>query len=225
MNYAGIIFDFNGVLLWDDAIQRESWRTFAAQFRNEPLSNKEIDVHVHGRNGKYSLEYILDHQITDKNAKELLEQKETIYRKMCLGMGGLFVLSPGAVDLLDDLTIHRIPTTIATASAKKNVDFFFKHLKLNNWFDITTIAFDDGKTPGKPAPDLFLKAAEKINLPPEACVVIEDSLSGIQGSINAGIGYIIALGPLVKHMELSQIAGVDRVVESLVEIRIKELFP
>jgi beta-phosphoglucomutase-like phosphatase (HAD superfamily) len=55
-------------------------------------------------------------------------------------------------------------------------------------------------------------------------VVIEDSRSGIQAAINAGIGHVIALGPLTKHSELHQIEGVDQVIESLLEVQLSDLF-
>jgi len=219
--YRGVIFDFNGVLFWDDYIQRESWRVFAAHLRDEPLNDDEIDVHVHGRNCRYTMEYLLGTPISQDRADELAEQKEIIYRQMCLTLGDSFTLSPGAVDLLDDLVTNKVPRTIATASGKKNVDFFVTNLQLQTWFDPEIIVYDDGKTPGKPAPDFYLNAACNLALPPEACVVIEDSRSGIQAALNAGIGHIIALGPRSKHGWLMKLEGVDRVLETLGEVQIK----
>ena len=130
-SYNGLIFDFNGVLFLDESIQRESWRSFASQFREETLSNEEIDIHVHGRNGKHTLEYILGYPTTQIETDRLIEQKEVIYRQMCLDLGDSFTLSPGAVDLLDNLVKHNIPFTIATASRKNNVDFFVTYLRLD----------------------------------------------------------------------------------------------
>jgi beta-phosphoglucomutase-like phosphatase (HAD superfamily) len=222
--YKGLIFDFNGVLLWDDQIQRESWCTFASQLRERPLSDKEIDIHIHGRNGRYTLEYLLEKPIDAKKAAVLLEQKESIYREMCLNMDGDFKLSPGAIELLDDLVRHKIPHTIATASARKNVNFFVEYLKLENWFEIEKIVYDNGRIPGKPAPDLYLEAANKLNLPTETCVVVEDSQSGIQAAHAAGVGWLAALGPLDRHTTLSNLPGVNQVITSLQQIVWQDLF-
>jgi len=222
--FRGLIFDFNGVLFWDDAVQKESWRSFAAQLRDEPLTDEEITIHVHGRNGKHTMEYLLGYPICQIKADELTEQKEITYRQMCLALGDSFTLSPGAIDLLDSLVTYKVPLTIATASGKKNVDFFIKNLTLDTWFDLETIVYDDGKTHGKPAPDLYLRAARNLGLPPGACVVIEDSRSGIQAAYNAGIGNIIALGPRSEHDLLIQLDGVDQVLETLGEVQIKRLF-
>ena len=220
----GLIFDFNGVLLWDDQIQRDSWRVFASQLRQCPLSDEEIDIHIHGRNGQYTLGYLLGEPVDAEKAAAFMEQKEALYREMCLNLDGDFKLSPGAPELLDNLVKYKIPLTIATASIKKNVDFFVEHLDLEKWFEIEKIVFDNAKTPGKPAPDPYLAAAEKLNLAPEACVVVEDSRSGIQAAHSAGAGWVVALGPIETHVVLTRLPGVDQVITNLGQIAYQDLF-
>jgi HAD superfamily hydrolase (TIGR01509 family) len=222
--FKGLIFDFNGVLFWDDQLQRDSWRVFAANLRTEPLTDTEIDIHVHGRNGQYTLEYLLGYEISVEKATVLMEQKETIYRQMCLALDGDFRLSPGAIPLLEDLLKHDIPRTIATASAKNNVDFFIKHLNLARWFKLTQIMYDNGRIKGKPAPDLYLQAAKNIGIEPAECVVVEDSFSGIQAAHAAKIGWIIALGPAEKHQKHKALPEVDQVISNLGQLQTEELF-
>lgn len=79
---------------------------------------------------------------------------------------------------------------------------------------------DDGGFAGKPAPDIYLLAAKKLNVDPKDCLVIEDSKSGIESAFAAGIGKTIALGPKHKHKELSLLPGVDEVVENLGQVKI-----
>jgi len=222
--FKALIFDFNGVLLWDDRIQRDSWRAFASRLRQRPLSDEEIDIHIHGRNGQYTLEYLLGEPIVAERALVLLEQKEAIYREMCLDLNGDFRLSPGAIELLDTLVKHHIPHTIATASGKKNVDFFFDYLNLGKWFETEKIVYDNGEIPGKPAPDLYLEAAKRLNLPTEACIVVEDSRSGIQAARAAGAGRVIALGPVETHPALKKLPGVHQVITNLGQIDCQVLF-
>lgn len=222
--FKGLIFDFNGVLIWDDQLQRDSWRAFAAELRPEPLSDAEIDIHVHGRNGQYTLEYLLGYDINVEKAAELMEQKEATYRQMCLDLDGDFKLSPGAIPLLDDLVKYKIPHTIATASGKNNVDFFVRYLGLGKWFELEQIIFDDGKIAGKPAPDLYLKAAQYLGIKPNECVIVEDSHSGIQAAHAAGIGRVIALDSTGTHPKLSTLHGVDQVISDLNQLRVKDLF-
>jgi beta-phosphoglucomutase-like phosphatase (HAD superfamily) len=141
-----------------------------------------------------------------------------------LNLDGDFVLSPGAIRLLNGLVKYEIPHTIATASGKNNVDFFIKFLDLENWFETEKIMYDDGRIAGKPAPDLYLRAAENLSLPPSDCMVIEDSHSGIQAAHAAGIGWVVALGPKQTHHKLAQLPGVDQVIESLREIVCQDYF-
>ena len=184
---------------------------------------KSISTFMDGM-GSIRLNICLEEPVDAEKAAVLIEQKEALYREMCLNLDGDFRLSPGAPELLDDLVKHNIPLTIATASGKKNVDFFVEHLHLEKWFEIEKIVFDNGKIPGKPAPDLYLAAAEKLNLHPEACVVVEDSRSGIQAAHHAGAGWVVALGPVETHSSLVRLPGVDQVITNLEQIACQDLF-
>lgn len=224
MKFQGIIFDFNGVLWWDGPLQEQSWRQFSAELRGWPLSADEIAVHVHGRNNGYTLEYLLGRPVVGEELRALTQQKETIYRQLCVDQGEAFRLSPGAEELLDFLAARQIPRTIATASEKSNVDFFVAYLHLDRWFDAGLIVYDDGSRPGKPAPDIYLQAARNLGLRPVECVVVEDSRSGIEAAHAAGIGHIVALAPVEGHRELARLSGVVQAIENLVQLHFEKLF-
>lgn len=215
MKFSAVLFDFNGVLLWDSPIHSLVWKQFATQVRGWPLSDEEVAIHVHGRNNRYTLEYLSGRGLSDREASQLSLQKETLYQRRCLELGDDYRLSPGAVGLLDYLAEHSIPHTIATASVKYNVDFFFQQLGLSRWFDPAKVVYDDGFTRGKPEPDYYLKAAQKLCLEPGDCIVVEDSISGLQSAFAAGVGYIIALDPTREHSRLRLIEGVNEVIGSL----------
>ena len=176
MGWQGIIFDLNGVLLWDGALQERAWAEFSANLRGQPLSPAEMAVHVHGRNNRHTLEYLLSRPRAKGEPERLSGEKEAIYRRLCLAEAAGFSLSPGAASLLDWLAANGIPRAIATASGRGNVDFFRKYLGLDRWFRLEAIVYDDGTLRGKPAPDLYCRAAQVLGLPPAGCVVVEDSL-------------------------------------------------
>ncbi|MBI3366263.1 hypothetical protein HY041_01370 [Candidatus Roizmanbacteria bacterium] len=114
MKYKGIIFDFNGVLFWDIALQEKAWNG--------------MSVHMHRVENRLIFPYLLQREISEKEFKKLEEKKESAYQHMCLENKDQFVLSPGAVELLDYLTEKNISRTVATASSKGNVDFFVEYL-------------------------------------------------------------------------------------------------
>jgi HAD superfamily hydrolase (TIGR01509 family) len=224
MHFQGLIFDFNGVLWWDGHLQEQSWTQFSAQMRGVPLAGKEIAVHVHGRNNRHTLAYLLGRSVDEDELGRLSERKERVYRQLCLDQGQEFKLSPGAVELLDWLAAHDVGHTIATASGRINVDFFVEHLHLERWFDVEHIVYDDSFRPGKPAPDIYRQAAANLGLDPARCVVVEDSQSGLEAARRAGIGYIVALGPAPTHPQLARLEGVDEVIDSLERFPRERLF-
>ena len=221
--YQGIIFDFNGVLFWDSPLHERAWREFSVSSRGFSLTDEEFIHQVHGRNNRYIIEYLLGNRFQIDKWQHLSHQKEKIYQQYVLAEKENYLLSPGAVELLDFLVAHNIPRTIATASEKENVDFYIDHLELARWFNLEQIVYNDGKIPGKPAPDMYLQAASNIHLQPDRCIVVEDSISGLEAARAAGIGYRIALGPADRHPQLKVLEGVSQVIENLGQIS-KELF-
>jgi len=220
----GVIFDFNGVLWWDSELQERAWKEFAAKLRGRPLSEEEMSLYVHGRTNKDTLQYLVGHEISESELQRLNEEKELPYRNLCLEQGDGFKLSPGAIELLGYLSEKGMPFTIATSSEKNNVAFFFEHLDLDKWFDLDAIVYDDGTFPGKPAPDIYVRAAKKIGVHPADCLVVEDAKSGINAAHAAGIGIIAALGPREKHANLNALKEVDIVIETLGELMKKGVF-
>jgi beta-phosphoglucomutase-like phosphatase (HAD superfamily) len=194
MKYEGLIFDFNGVLWWDTHLQEVAWEQFSSEIRGAPFSHEEMTVHVHGRNNQHKLENLTGKPVMDDELERLTHQKGVICRQLCLEQGVDFRLSAGAVEPLNFLVSQDIPHTIATATRKTNLDSFVKHLSLLEWFDLATIVFDDGRRPGKPAPDIFLEVANRLELEPGQCAVVEESHSGIEAADAAGMGQLMIQG-------------------------------
>ena len=215
MNFDGVIFDFNGVLLWDNHLHEEAWRRYSARLRGTPLSDEEMRRQVHGRVNLDIFAYVLGRELSRAEVQPLAEEKETIYRRLALAAGADYRLSPGAVALLDDLVAAGIPRAIATSSPWVNVAFFIEQLDLHRWFAPEHIIYDRGLYPGKPAPGIYLEAAEKLGIAPERCIVVEDSIAGIAAARAANIGGIVAIGPAAGHAALAALPGVGAVIEDL----------
>jgi len=215
VQYQGIVFDFNGVLLWDADFHVDSWQGVARDLRGHSMTEDELATHMHGRPNAYVLMYLAGRVVEGKELLDLIQVKESFYRKLCLMNPRRFVLSPGAEELLETLTKHNIPRTIATSSEITNLEFFIQHLRLDRWFDVQKIVYDDGVRPGKPAPDIYLTAAQNIGVSPSHCVVIEDASSGIRSARAAGMGYVVGLGPRATHATLLAQEGVADVIETL----------
>jgi len=215
VKFRGIIFDFNGVLLFDAALQMQSWQGIAKDLRGREMTEEELSVHMHGRPNAYVLSYLAGQEIAGRELLHLIQVKESFYRELWLKRPQDFLLSPGATELLDALVECGIARTVATSSEKTNLDFFIEHLRLGRWFELTKIVYDDGLRPGKPAPDMYLAAAASIGLAPRDCVVVEDAMSGIQAARAAGIGCIVGLASRENRRQLVALEGVRAVIENL----------
>lgn len=192
-NFKGIIFDFNGTLYWDSHLHKQAWREYSKILRGTMFSDEEMVKYMFGRTNEQIIRYAIGKQPTPEMVAEYGDEKEELYRQMCLKDKEHFHLAKGAVEFLDFLKENGIPRTIATMSDKTNVDFFIEHFHLEKWFEIDKIVYSDGIIPGKPAPDIYQIAAEKLGLQPKECIVVEDALSGIKAAEDAGIGKIVAI--------------------------------
>lgn len=214
----GVIFDFNGTLFWDSHMHLQAWREFSAKLRGTPFSDDEMRKYMFGRTNADIIAYAMGQKQPDDVVERLAKEKESHYRDMCRKDLEHFVLAPGAVEFLDFLKDNNIPRTIATMSEKDNVDFYIEGFHLEQWFDIDKIVYSDGTILGKPAPDIFLKAASKLCLSPADCLVFEDALSGIEAAKRAGIGKIVAVASMESRDYYENIEGISDIISDFTNV-------
>lgn len=191
----GVIFDFNGTLFWDSEIQEKAWKTFGKELLGRQIEEAEFNKYFHGRTNKDTLEYLTGKELTQIEINELAQRKETIYRNLCKSNPSEFKLAPGVERFLDYLKENHVLFTIATASEINNVKFFIQEFNLKKWFDIEKIICDDGTFKGKPEPDIYIKAVEKLGMSASNCIVFEDAQSGVKSAQRAGVMEIFAIVP------------------------------
>ena len=214
----GIIFDFNGTLFFDSHLHYEAWRIFSKKLRGYPFEDDEMRNNMFGRTNADIIEYALGKKPDEATIEKLAKEKEGMYREMCLKNRDEMVLSPGAEEFLDYLKENNIPRTIATMSEWDNVNFYINEFKLEKWFDLDKIVYSKGDLPGKPAPDIYIKAAKNLNLLPSECVVVEDALSGINAAKNAKAGKIIAIASVESDDFYKKIPCVSQIIHNFNEI-------
>jgi len=209
MKKGGVIFDFNGTLFWDSKHQEASWDEYLEK-HNINLTKIQKKEYIHGRNGKDTFEILFNRKLKDLEVHQFTEEKETIYRNECLKHK--MDLAPGAKSFLKYLKSEKIPMAIATASGKTNVDFFIEKFNLLDYFEIEHIVFNDGLIRGKPHPDLFENAINRLGVNKKSSIIFEDSYSGIQAAINSEVSTVIIVNsngddfkefdlPIIKHFD------------------------
>ncbi len=208
----GIIFDFNGTLFWDSQLHLDAWREYSKKLRGTPFTDDEMFKYMFGRTNEDIIEYAIGQKPDKALVEKFANEKEAEYRTMCLKRPQDLKLAPHAEEFLNFLKAHHIPRTIATMSEWCNVEFYIEQFHLEKWFDLEKIVYSDGKIPGKPAPDIYLIAAQNLGLNPGECIVIEDALSGIQAAKSAGIGKIIAIASREPVEFYKDVEGVSQII-------------
>lgn len=213
----GVIFDFNGTMVFDEKFHAQAWKKFFSDKIDREISDEEYQKYFQGVNVDIILEKYLGKKVSREEIAELTEEKEKIYRDLCLESGE-FKFADGLENFLDELKKNHIPRTIATAAGLNNVKFFFENLNLANWFNLEYVVYDDGTLPGKPAPDIFLKAAEVIGAEISDCIVFEDSRSGIKAAKRAGAFKVIGITSTLDKETLKN-RGAAEVIDDFTNLK------
>lgn len=190
MSFSGVIFDFNGTLFWDTKLHNKAWDIFLTK-HDLYLSDDDKFSKMHGKNNRDIFISIFGGQLSDQQIIDYTMEKELLYQELCLNTD--MQLVPGVTGFLDFLKDENIPFTIATASGKENLDFYFEHLPLSSWFEYDKVVYNNGKIKGKPDPQIYQTALSVINKKPGEVIIFEDAVAGLQAARNAGAGKIIVV--------------------------------
>ncbi len=207
----GIVFDFNGTLFFDSDFHITAFRQIFPKLGAPEPSREYVIGSILGRSNATIYAENIKADASDAETAEFAKEKEAIYFDLCLANKERFKLTDGAIELLDHLKAEDVPFTIATGSDRESVDFFFKHLGLAKWFDIEKIVYTDGTFKGKPEPDCYILAAEKLGIKAEECLIFEDGTSGIMSANAAKAAGVVAIydkelpSPLCKGIEVDMV--------------------
>ena len=187
MRYNGVIFDFNGTLLFDDPYHDIAWGKVAREVCGQDVDGHELVSKYSGYPNIEILRDISGGTLTDEQLEYYSLRKEALYREIVRSVPGGASLAPGAVELFDYLKEHGIPCVIASASIIQNIEFFVETFHLDRWFDMDHIVYDDNSYKNKEM--MFREALRRIGAD-EGILIFEDSLSGISGAANVGASVV-----------------------------------
>ena len=195
--YKGVIFDFNGTLYEDYDLQEEAWNEVVVRYFGRDLRPNEFLNCFNGLGNVDILAYLNSIDPEKQFDIAITDEKEEIYRKICREQPERVKFIPGVIGTFEALKNAGIAIAIATASEITNVRFYYEFFHLERWFKPEHILYDDRTFPLKPAPDVYLRAMERLGLSPAECVVCEDSKNGLLAAIASGAGRVIARRPVM----------------------------
>lgn len=213
MSVTAVIFDLDGTLIDSYQAHFKAWTSVAAEI-GLALTEPQFQDQFGRRNEPILMEL---HELAGKppptpaRIDTLAEIKETRYRAM---IAAAFPEMPGATELIGQLKQAGWKVAIGSSAPRPNIDFCIERFnRLGAEFD--AVACGDDVAHGKPAPDVFLLAASRLGVSPEACVVLEDAPVGIEAAHRAGMG---SVGVCSRGRTRAELAEAGVVVERLSEL-------
>jgi HAD superfamily hydrolase (TIGR01509 family) len=177
MKIKGVLWDMDGVLVDTGELHFWSWKSTLAKY-GIPFS-RQVFQQTFGMNNRGILTLLLGQAPEEELFIRISHQKETAFRE---AVKGRVTPLPGVLDTLNYLGSRGIRQAIASSAPQENIDALVDELRLRLHF---SAIISGAGMPGKPAPDTFLASARAIGVPPEACLVVEDSVKGVEGARNA----------------------------------------
>jgi HAD superfamily hydrolase (TIGR01509 family) len=208
-----VVLDFDGLILDTETPIFEAWRTVYGR-RGQELK-LEAWQHALGTHGGFDPHAHLGALLGEALAHDaLLEEVQALNRAACDAQP----LLPGVEALLRSARELGLGTAVASSSTRGWVEGWLSRHGIRDLFDVLCGREDVAQV--KPAPDLFLLAAERLGLPPSACVVFEDSPNGMRAARAAGMLCVAVPNALTRELLLPD---PDLVVSSLAERPLAEL--
>lgn len=176
------LFDLNGTIIDDMHYHAEAWHQILTNDLGADLTWDEVKVQMYGKNEEVLGRFFGEDHFSDEEVEKLSTDKEKYYQE---AYKPHLKLINGFREFLDQAEAHGIKMAVATAAITGNVDFVVDNLDIRQYFD-AVVSADDVEN-SKPDPETFLKAAEKLHIKPEDCIVFEDATKGVEAAQNAGM--------------------------------------
>jgi beta-phosphoglucomutase family hydrolase len=180
-NWAAI-FDMDGTLIDNTPYHFKSWQALFKKYRKGELSKQTYYTEISGVPIMDTLKRLFGDDHDEAGLKTLLGEKEEFYRKE---YAPYLVAISGLENFLSELKTAGVKMAMATSATVEDIDFILNKILIRD--DFNEIVNASMVSRPKPNPDIFLKAAEMLNMPPDRCIVFEDSLAGIRAGNSAGM--------------------------------------
>lgn len=211
-----VIWDVDGTLVDTAEMHFDAWVRMANEM-GRPFSRDDFSA-TFGRRNPEIIRFLFRQEFTDEEVLEIGERKETYYRREAeKGMA----LLPGVTNLLKTFAEQGVRQAIGSSAPRGNLDLILRITESGPYFQ-AIVGMEDTQR-GKPDPEVFLVAAERLGVPPNRCVVFEDAIAGVQAAKAGGMKCVAVTFVGHHSKEKLQEAGADRVVRSFEDISADEV--
>jgi beta-phosphoglucomutase len=210
-NGKAALWDMDGTMVDTAELHFQAWETVCREHGRD-FTRADFAA-TFGRRNPEIIHTLFGERFNDEQSAALADRKEEVYR--AAASAGV-VLLPGARTLLDNLHRAGFVQAIGSSAPRANLELILRLTGVARFFD-AVIGSEDTQR-GKPDPQVFLVAAERLGVPPARCVVFEDAVAGVQAARAGGMKGV-AVRFVGHHAESAlRQAGADLVVESLEQV-------
>lgn len=174
-----VIWDMDGVLIDSLPTHVEAWQVILKRFGYD--YTYEQMTPLFGMTDVNVLKTLSGERFTESERGALAQEKESIYQDL---ISQKLQPLPGVIPWLENFRAAGLKQALASSSTVKSISIILNALQINSFFD-AVISGEGG--PSKPNPMVFLRAAEKMTIPPQSCLVVEDAVVGVQAAKAAGM--------------------------------------
>jgi beta-phosphoglucomutase family hydrolase len=199
-----ILWDMDGVISDSYSLHFAAWQETLAK-RGIKFA-KEDFTKLFGTRNDFIVRSIMGREFPEKDVKIVVQEKEETFRRKATGNIKPF---PGVARLLNSLRKGNFKLGLASSAPKENIDLAVSQLNLTGIFNC--IVSGQEVSEGKPNPQIYLLAAQKLGVFPGDCVVVEDSPLGVKAAKTAGMKCLA----ITNTHSRQELAEADRVVDSL----------
>lgn len=193
-----IVFDLDGLLVDSEPVQIEAWKLFLTRHDHE-LSTALLN-RLYGLRVWDTAQVLIDELDLNLTVDQVVRERDALFFQM---LPGRLKAMPGAQELVRTLRESEVRLALATSGHRRYVDVALEELDLTGAFEVEVTG--DMVRAGKPAPDIYLAAAERLDLLPEWCLALEDAPHGIASAKSAGM-----LCLAIPNEMTADITGSDR---------------
>lgn len=206
-----VIWDLDGVIIDSADEHRRSWHRLA-QEEGLPFTDEQFWATFGQRND--TIIPLLWGEMSPERVRELADRKEAYFREFIRDTAAPL---PGAIELLSALKEAGYQQALASSTPKANIDLISEVLGLKRY--LTALVSGESVAHGKPAPDVFLKAASELGIEPGKCLVIEDAVAGVEAALAGGM-YCIAVA---YGRDLPGLRAATLMVKDLTEVNVERI--
>lgn len=208
-HFQAVVFDMDGLLIDSEPVQVEAWEAFLAT--HDRALTRQLLHRMYGLRIWDTARLLIDELALGMTVDEVVQERDDLFFQL---LPGRLLPMPGAGETVRGLRQLGYRLALATSGHRRYVDVVLRELDLTGSFEAEVTG--DMVERGKPAPDIYLAVARRLDLPPGACLALEDAPNGVISAKDAGMACLAIPNQMTAGID--GFARADAILPSLSDV-------